>query len=133
MNFKHWVLPEQQNKDTALLQRVLIARGCTRDIPQEMREPHDPMLMRDMDQAVRRIRQAVIQGERILVYGDYDCDGITATVMLYDYLENCGADVLYYIPDRETEGYGLSAAIVEKIGASGTKLIVTVDNGICSI
>lgn len=133
MNFKHWILPEQQNKDTALLQRVLIARGCTRDISQEMREPHDPMLMRDMDQAVRRIRQAVIQGERILVYGDYDCDGITATVMLYDYLENCGADVLYYIPDRETEGYGLSAAIVEKIGASGTKLIVTVDNGISSI
>lgn len=91
---------------------------------------HDPYLMRDMVEAVTRIRRAIADSERILVYGDYDCDGVTATVMLYDYLENAGADVLYYIPQREEEGYGLNMGAVGKIQEAEVRLVVTVDNGI---
>ena len=61
----------------------------------------DAMLMKDMDKAVARIEKAVGNGEKICVYGDYDCDGITATVLLYSYFEDSGVDVCYYIPDRE--------------------------------
>lgn len=91
---------------------------------------HDPLLMKGMEAALPRIRKALATGERILVYGDYDCDGVTATVMLYDYLENAGADVLYYIPQRQEEGYGLNCEAVRRIHAEGVNLMITVDNGI---
>ena len=94
---------------------------------------HDPMMMADMAPAVKRIRQALGQGERILVFGDYDCDGVTATAMVYDYLESSGADVLYYIPEREGEGYGLNRAAANRIQAAGVSLVITVDNGISAI
>lgn len=64
--------------------------------------------MRDMDKAVARIRRAVEDFEKIAVYGDYDADGVTATAMLFSYLQAMGADVLYYIPQREGEGYGMN-------------------------
>ncbi len=89
----------------------------------------DPFLLRDMEQAAEIIRAAVDEGQQITVYGDYDCDGVTATVMLYSYLEAMGAEVDYYIPDR-SEGYGMNVAALEKIIANGTGLIITVDNGI---
>ena len=89
----------------------------------------DPLLMKDMEKAVDVITEAVENGEKICVYGDYDCDGITATVILFSYLECMGADVCYYIPERE-EGYGLNAAAVRQLNADGVTLIVTVDNGI---
>ena len=91
---------------------------------------HDPMLLPDMDKAVERVKKAVEVGETILVYGDYDCDGVTATVLLYDYLENAGADVLYYIPEREGEGYGLNTAAVDRMKKAGVTLVITVDNGV---
>lgn len=91
---------------------------------------HDPLLLPDMDKAVERVRRAIEGQEKMLVYGDYDCDGVTATVILYDYLENAGADVLYYIPEREGEGYGLNTAAVDRMKEAGVKLIVTVDNGV---
>ena len=69
--------------------------------------------MQDMDKAVERLSEAVEQGEQIAVYGDYDCDGITATAMLYSYLEDLGARVIYYIPDRDVEGYGLNRAALD--------------------
>lgn len=91
-----------------------------------------PFGFQDMQAAAQRIQAALDTGERICVYGDYDCDGVTATALLYSFLETMGADVLYYIPDREKEGYGLNTAAVDHLFAKGTKLIVTVDNGISS-
>ncbi|MCL1788947.1 MAG: single-stranded-DNA-specific exonuclease RecJ [Oscillospiraceae bacterium] len=90
---------------------------------------HDPFLMKDMSKAVEIIKEALSNGTKITVYGDYDCDGITATVMLYSYLNALGGEVEWYIPSRE-EGYGLNTDAVEKIIAGGTKLIITVDNGV---
>ena len=93
----------------------------------------DPFLLPDMDKAVERINDAIFDGERICVYGDYDCDGVTSTTILYSYLEAQGADVTYMLPERERDGYGLSNQVVDRIAATGTKLIVTVDNGISSV
>ncbi len=93
----------------------------------------DPYLMKDMDKAVERIRRAVDNFEKIAVYGDYDADGVTSTAMLFTYLETLGADVMYYIPQREGEGYGMNRAAVEALHSQGVKLIVTVDNGISSV
>ncbi len=89
----------------------------------------DPFLLRDMDRAVEIIREALDEGKKITVFGDYDCDGVTATVMLYGYLEAMGAEVDYYIPDR-SEGYGMNIEALKRIIAEGTELVITVDNGI---
>lgn len=91
-----------------------------------------PFLLKDMDKAVERIRQAIENEERILVYGDYDADGVTATALLYSYLEAVGADVSYYIPSRLKEGYGLSLKAAETIAEKGYDLVITVDNGIAA-
>ncbi|MBR2413548.1 MAG: single-stranded-DNA-specific exonuclease RecJ [Clostridia bacterium] len=93
----------------------------------------DPWLLKDMDKAVDRIRLAVEREEKITVFGDYDADGVTATALLYSYLEMIGADVYAYIPSRMNEGYGLSDAVCRRIAEGGTTLIVTVDNGIGAI
>lgn len=93
----------------------------------------DPFLMKDMDRAVERIRRAIDEFEKIAVYGDYDADGVTATAILFTYLEAVGADVLYYIPQREGEGYGMNPNAVEQLHSQGVKLIITVDNGISSL
>ncbi len=92
----------------------------------------DPFQLRDMDKAVEIIRSALDEGKKITVFGDYDCDGVTATVMLYGYLEAMGAEVDYYIPDR-SEGYGMNIAALERIIAEGTQLVITVDNGISAV
>ncbi|MBQ8084040.1 MAG: single-stranded-DNA-specific exonuclease RecJ [Clostridia bacterium] len=93
----------------------------------------DPFLLPDMEKAVERINNAIFDGERICVYGDYDCDGVTSTTILYSYLEAQGADVTYMLPERERDGYGLSDQVVDRIAATGTKLIITVDNGISAV
>lgn len=92
----------------------------------------DPMLMSDMLQAVNMVRSALDEDKRITVFGDYDCDGVCSTVMLYSYLEAQGADVDFYIPDR-SEGFGMSVAALEKIVENGTELVITVDNGISAV
>lgn len=92
----------------------------------------DPFMLRDMDKAVEMIRAALDEGRKITVFGDYDCDGVTATVMLYSYLEAMGAEVDYYIPDR-SEGYGMSMDALKNIISGGTELIITVDNGISAV
>lgn len=93
----------------------------------------DPSRMQDMDRAVERIRQAVDDFEKIAVYGDYDADGVTATAMLFSYLQAMGGDVMYYIPQREGEGYGMNRGAVETLHGQGVNLIITVDNGISSM
>ncbi len=92
-----------------------------------------PFEMKDMDKAAQRVRDAVDNGEKICVYGDYDADGVTSTALLFSYLETIGADVIYYIPDRETEGYGMNMSAVDKLKEKNIDLIVTVDNGISAV
>ncbi len=91
---------------------------------------HRPFLMKDMDLAVARMRRAVEAHERIVIYGDYDVDGVTSVSLLYLYLTELGADVAYYIPSRTGEGYGLSVAAIDKFAADGVTCIITVDTGI---
>ena len=93
----------------------------------------DPFELEDMAPAAERLRRAIDEGERITVYGDYDCDGVTATAMLYIYLSSMGADVCYYIPERDGEGYGLNLEAVREIAGEGGGLLVTVDNGISAL
>ena len=93
----------------------------------------DPFLLKDMDKAAARITRAVDNMEKIAVYGEYDADGVTSTAMLYSYLETRGADVIFYIPQREGEGYGMNIGAVEYLKEQGVSLIVTVDNGISSV
>ena len=92
---------------------------------------HDPYLLHDMDKAVDRIRQAVEQGELILVYGDYDADGMTSASIVKESLEQLGAECLVYLPNRFTDGYGPNDSVYKYfIGQQGVSLIVTVDNGV---
>lgn len=93
---------------------------------------HDPFLLPDMRAAVLRIQQAKSNNEKVTIYGDYDIDGMTATVILWQSLGEFGLDVETYTPDRFSEGYGLNIDAIEKIASNGTKLIITVDNGTLS-
>ena len=86
-----------------------------------------------MEKAVERINKAIEDGEKITVFGDYDADGVTSTALLYSYLCSRGANVDYYIPDREGEGYGMSVEAVDVLKSRATSLIITVDNGISAI
>lgn len=119
-----------------LLAMMLDIRGITREedvinFLQENKDFSDPFLMKDMNKAVERITTAVENGEKICVYGDYDADGVTSTSLLYSYLrDSLGADVMFYIPTRTGEGYGMNKGAVDKIHSLGVTLIITVDNGI---
>ncbi len=92
----------------------------------------DPFKLKGMAEAVAAIEQALTTQEPIVVYGDYDVDGITATSLLYRFLKKCDAQVSYYIPERQSEGYGLNAEALEHIIEQGAKLVITVDCGISS-
>ena len=93
---------------------------------------YDPFLLKDMDKAVSRIKNAIREGEQILVYGDYDVDGMTGVATLYSALKNLGANVLNYIPNRLEEGYGLNVGAIKKAQKNDVTLIITVDCGITS-
>ncbi len=93
---------------------------------------HDPILMKDMEKAVGRIRRAISQKEKILIYGDYDVDGMTSVAMVYSALKGLGADASYYIPNRIEEGYGLNTGAIKRAHREGVNLIITVDCGITS-
>lgn len=92
----------------------------------------DPFMIRDMERACDIISEAIDSGELICIYGDYDCDGVTATAVLWSYLTDIGANVITYINEREL-GYGMNTAAVKELDKKGVKLIVTVDNGISAI
>jgi single-stranded-DNA-specific exonuclease len=93
---------------------------------------HPPQLLKDMEKAVRRILKAAVSGEKVLVYGDYDVDGITASVLMVRVLRRMGVNVDYYIPSRLEEGYGLHLEVLQKERKKGTRLLLTVDCGISS-
>ncbi len=121
---------------STLTARLLCNRGYTTAADAELflsndeRVWHDPYLMTDMSPAVARTLEAVHAGESIVIYGDYDVDGVTSVTSLYLYLRSLGADVSCYIPNRIGEGYGMSIAAVERLAADGAKLFITVDTGI---
>ena len=102
---------------------------------------HDPFLMKDMDQAVERLHKAITQGEKILIYGDYDVDGTTAVALIYRFLDKLiqeqgtkSKDIIdYYIPDRYTEGYGVSQQGIDYAAEQGCRLIITLDCGIKAV
>lgn len=148
MNIKQWHV-SALNKDRAaelagrygissFLAMLLDIRGYTND--EEIQALFsggtplsDPFLMKDMSAAVARIRQAIDGFEKIAIFGDYDADGVTATAILYSYLDTVGADVMYYIPQREGEGYGMNIAAVDTLADAAVQLIITVDNGISAV
>lgn len=92
-----------------------------------------PLSIADMSKAAERINRAIDNFELICVFGDYDADGVTATALLYSYLETRGANAIRYIPDRLSEGYGLNIGAIEELADRGVKLIVTVDNGVSAV
>ena len=145
VKYQKWHIGTAAEQDTALLKEagypsllatVLAARGITtaeaaaEALERESSLTISPMLMRDMDKAVARIQKALAQDEIIAVFGDYDVDGVTATALLYTYLDSAGADVYYKLPSRDDDGYGLSETAVDLMAAKGVSLIVTVDNGV---
>ena len=119
-----------------LLSTVLAARGvdsaesAAEFLDRERKLTLSPMLMRDMDKAASRIQRAIAAKETIAVFGDYDVDGITSTVLVMDYLKNCGVKCLRYIPRRIEDGYGLSKDAIQGLRDQGATLMITVDCGI---
>ena len=120
-----------------LLQRILMARGIT-DMaamekflnPSIKEYMPDPSVLRDMDAAAKLIADSVLNNEKIAIYGDYDVDGITSTAIFVKYLRALGADVIWHLPTREGEGYGLNIQAIDDIRADGVNLLITVDCGI---
>ena len=127
--------------------RMLVVRGIqTADEARAFVRPsldklHDPFLMKDMDKAVERLHKAITQGEKILIYGDYDVDGTTAVALMYRFLDKViqeqgtkSQDIInYYIPDRYTEGYGVSQQGIDYAAEQGCRLIITLDCGIKAV
>lgn len=127
-----------EQREAGLLAGVLAARGVV-DVTEALtllsgeEELSDPFLLADMDKACERIRQAIENEETIVVFGDYDVDGVTATAILYQHLKGMGARVKCMLPSRDGDGYGLSKKAIKTMHEKGCKLIVTVDNGISAV
>lgn len=117
----------------SLIDVILANRALTLDRLADTPEVlNDPYLMRDMDRVVARILQAIREGERIVVFGDYDVDGVTSTSLLLDFFDTVGADATFLLPDRFRDGYGMKPPGVERAIKKGARLIVTSDNGVSS-
>ena len=142
MSHTHWKLlpPAEQLPSMAginpLVAQLLYNRGISEPSPvalflsADARLEVDPFLLTDMPQAVNRIYQALLSGEKIAIYGDFDADGITATALMVQGLSALGANVIPYIPHRLYEGYGLKVSALEKLRRQGVSLVITVDTGI---
>ncbi len=144
MGFKKWSIAKsgdyaeimQKYSLCSLAAKALAARKNSlseKEIFSQKDSIYSPFELVDMDRAAERINDAIDSGQKITVYGDYDADGVTATVILYSYLEAMGAEVNYYIPSRESEGYGLNLDAIQALADEGTELIVTVDNGVAAV
>lgn len=147
MNYRAWQLNPSAEQDAealqaegfgVLLSRVLAARGihtpeAARHLLDGRDELSDPFLIKDMDKAVARIQRAVEEGEPIVIFGDYDVDGVSATAILFECLSNQGAQVRCKLPSRDGGGYGLNKDILKGLADKGYTLVVTVDNGIAAV
>lgn len=118
-----------------LLCQVLVNRGLTETaairafLTPSLHDLQDPYLLHGMERAVQRLLRALQHGERMAIYGDYDVDGVTATALLVTFFRELGIQVPYYIPDRDSEGYGLNAGAMRQLAAQGVRLLITVDCG----
>ena len=127
---------QEQCQIPPILANLLVARGLTNAhdaqlfLKSQLQQIQLPNQLHDMEKAVKRIRKAINEGQKITVYGDYDADGMTATSIMFEALETLGANVNYYIPNRFRDGYGPNQKTYQKIIDDGTKLIITVDNGV---
>ena len=147
---RQWTVKTVANEETAaqlatelgidrVLANLLVQRGvCTFEDARSFFRPrledlHDPFLMADMDKAVERVHEAIVNGEKILVYGDYDVDGTTAVALVYSFIHRFTQKVDFYIPDRYDEGYGLSYKGLDWAGDNGVNLVITLDCGIKAI
>ena len=148
---KRWVVKPQGNPEAVaamaaatgispVLANLLVQRGidtlekAKKFFNPQLSDLHDPFLMKDMDKAVERVERAVRNREKIMVYGDYDVDGTTAVALVYKFLRQIGhKDLLFYIPDRYTEGYGISTKGIDHAARKGTTLIIALDCGIKAI
>ncbi|RZK75422.1 MAG: single-stranded-DNA-specific exonuclease RecJ [Pedobacter sp.] len=132
------LLAQQLNIDTTLAQ-ILAQRGITSfDEAKDFFRPqlahlHDPFLMKDMDKAIDRIDQALFKGEHIMIYGDYDVDGTTSVALTYGFFSRFTENIQYYVPDRHTEGYGISKTGIDHAKSTGVSLIIALDCGIKSV
>ena len=148
MKFSKWHIAPAEEADIRrlgeagypqLVSQVLAARGIStaEEAAAFLERGRDltcsPFLMKDMDRAVECISRAIRQGRRMAVFGDYDVDGITATVILVDYLKSRGVDVLHYIPRRIEDGYGLGQDAIRSLHEQGVELLITVDCGITGV
>ena len=148
MKFSKWHIAPAEEADIRrlgeagypqLVSQVLAARGIStaEEAAAFLERGRDltcsPFLMKDMDRAVECISRAISQGRRMAVFGDYDVDGITATVILVDYLKSRGVDVLHYIPRRIEDGYGLGQDAIRSLHEQGVELLITVDCGITGV
>lgn len=148
---KRWVVKPQGNPEAVaamaaatgispVLANLLVQRGidtlekAKKFFNHQLSDLHDPFLMKDMDKAVERVERAVRNREKIMVYGDYDVDGTTAVALVYKFLRQIGhKDLLFYIPDRYTEGYGISTKGIDHAARKGATLIIALDCGIKAI
>ena len=143
---KRWVIRDADTEAVERLQQalnipaalamLLVQRGITtfedarRFFRPSLEHLHDPFLMKDMDKAVDRILRALRSHERILIYGDYDVDGTTSVALAYSFFKELGADVDYYVPNRYSEGYGISLQGIDYAHTNGFKLVIALDCGI---
>ena len=123
-----------------LVQKILISRGVTDMAAMEkFLNPcikdymPNPSVMRDMDVAAKIIADSILNNDKIAIYGDYDVDGITSTAIFVKYLRSIGADVVWHLPTREGEGYGLNTGAIDEIARGGARLIITIDCGISGV
>ncbi|KKP37449.1 MAG: single-stranded-DNA-specific exonuclease RecJ, single-stranded-DNA-specific exonuclease [Candidatus Peregrinibacteria bacterium GW2011_GWF2_33_10] len=133
LNKKWKILNEDKN--LPLIKRLLINRGITNETEEENffsnnYSFHDPFLFKDMDKAVERIAKAIKNNERIMIFGDYDVDGISGSAILIHTLRKLNANVSYRLPSRQKDGYGLQNHFIEEFKNLKVKLVITVDNGI---
>ncbi|MBN2087559.1 single-stranded-DNA-specific exonuclease RecJ [Candidatus Peregrinibacteria bacterium] len=134
---KKWVI-QNQDADLGIIAKLHKNRGLDTEEKKKsffedgLSSLHDPYLMKGMDISVDRIKKAVERNEKIMIFGDYDVDGITSTVILYDFLKRIGADVYYEIPNRENDGYGLKDYFIERFKEDGVNLLITVDCGVAN-
>ena len=147
MKEKRWILREDYDKEVVkklaealgvdeIIATLLVERGVTTFeearcfFRPSLDQLHDPFLMKDMDRAIARINEAVRRRERILIYGDYDVDGTSAVALVYSYLSTFHRNIDFYIPDRDSEGYGISFQGIDYAHETGVKLVIALDCGI---
>lgn len=135
---KKWII-KNEKKDLSLIDKMLENRDLKTEeevysfFNYSLKKLHDPFLLKDMQKAVERLQKAIEKQEKIMIFGDYDVDGTSATALLYDLLKKIGADVHYTLPDREKDGYGLKDYFMSRFAEEGVNLVITVDCGTSNV